>query len=901
MPFDSAGSPSPRVHDTNEINGFRYDLDDISEARISPREHISTVALRKNSGNVSSPRNRKHSWGKDGENKAVMRSHSRLIKEHSGSNGQTLLRRRSSSLQNSILYIHPDTSSVRHLTTVDDSSPIASDDSLQLPEESIVPAKASYAPPLVLHTLRVYNNSQHSCGWNNEGAWVAGLAFGNSPLDLQFGTNAAITCANVKDATAGYILDTFILPSEPGGEDDGDDDNWLMFMEVMNFKSSQGDIAMAWSPDRGGRKRTGQLIMIPDTSEISEVRAYIASEDTPTEWRLQKTLLRGKAYSDPTVFHFGGMWYMYTWIRKTNSLHLHSSRSIIEGEWAEHPLSPLQESLVHPIYRRPGGRPVAFDGVLFRFARESAHREAGHGTAAVWAVEISTLNATHYKEKPVRRIGPTGGTGWASKRVSSVDVHRVSNGLYIAAVSADHLNAQPVTAYFLSTVLLWFAILSLIFASAFVTTIYRRIAATRRKVKKYVMSNVYTHPFAMLMCLLCIAFLVLWQFDFLLDCRPPLNVVQFTGVGPLCKDPLLMSTTESCEDYLALAEFDELENSPKLSKKKHSVRHGTRKNNNGQGGEISVEEAIEILDDEDQLPEVLPSTTQLNLHPCEVTLVTALFDLGKYKPGHEEQMEEKFQSRGFDKYQTWFLDVLALKTCLVIYIEPETEPLVWSHREAHNTVVHIVDDILQGYEMLDKIQKVLDDEEYISSVKRPGRPEMQMAAYGVTMYKKIDYLQETVLANPFSSEFFFWLDGGYGHGRRMPDFEDDVWPDPEKVRKYVSPYQVFILQADEPDANDCADLRSKFARHKTTMAGGFFGGKAEPLLAFHASFHRQLENTLDMGILDDDQAVFFASWCEKHSLFQIEQCPPNVLCQIAGTQRCFDRWNCAISFFASGD
>eukprot|EP01134_Creolimax_fragrantissima_P004218 CFRG4218T1 len=203
--------------------------------------------------------------------------------------------------------------------------------------------------------------------------------------------------------------------------------------------------------------------------------------------------------------------------------------------------------------------------------------------------------------------------------------------------------------------------------------------------------------------------------------------------------------------------------------------------------------------------------------------------------------------------------------------------------------------------MLDNIQSVLDNTSYIESVSRPGRPEMKMAAYDVTMFKKVDYVQETVLANSFRSEFFFWVDGGYGHGRRMPDYGGESWPDPIKVRKYVSPFQVFILQADEPDAQDCQDLRSKFKNHKTTMAGGFFGGKAQPLLDFHASFHRQLETTLSMGILDDDQAIFFASWCEQHSLFQMEQCPPNLMCQVTGTKRCFDRWNCAVSFFAPGD
>ncbi|KNC76823.1 hypothetical protein SARC_10697 [Sphaeroforma arctica JP610] len=774
--------------------------------------------------------------------------------------------------------------------------------------------------PLALHSLRVINNSRTSCGWNNDGAWVTGVAYGPNPYDLSYGTNAGVTCANVKDVPAGFVTDTFIVPSADESE------KWLMFFEVRNYDSGHGDIGMAWSPDQGAHwvyesivvnetyhtsypfvlrhsvdpKVTNSLVMIPETSAINEVRAYVSSTDTPTEWTYFETLISGRAYSDASVLEYNGVWYMWAYVASENDVHLFYSDSLLEGTWTEHPMSPLGAAQVHSDFRRPAGRPLVLRGdkhahkqdKVIRYVKEGAQRLVGYG-AAVWALEVTELNTTHYGERIQRRISPVGGNGWVSKRVGNVDAHEISPGLWVAGISGDHTGDYPVTRYFISTVVLLLGAGVLLALTYTVADITKRVGATRRHLHRFAMEKVYTHPTILSILTICLGMAVLWQFDFLLDCRPPVNVVNFTGIGPHCDLPEY-GDVASCEGYRKLVE-------------KQSIVAAIA----GLDADVIVADSTVVDSTANDVAHKAEAVVQNNEHAqeggegdalleCEVTLVTALFDLGRYS--HKaENMEEKFKARSFEKYQAWFVDILKLNSCLVIYIEEESEALVWEHRNKNNTVVHVIQNITEGYENLSAIKKVLNDESYTSQVVRPGRPEMKFAAYGVTMFKKIDFVKESVVANPFRSEYFFWLDGGYGHGRRMPDFGTEVWPDPKKVREYVSPYQVFILQADQPDSHNCADLRATFMNHKTAMAGGFFGGKAQPLLDFHTSFHRQLDKTLEMGIMDDDQAVFFASWCEQHSLFQMEQCPPNVMCQITGTKRCFDRWNCAVSFFSEGD
>ena len=43
-------------------------------------------------------------------------------------------------------------------------------------------------------------------------------------------------------------------------------------------------------------------------------------------------------------------------------------------------------------------------------------------------------------------------------------------------------------------------------------------------------------------------------------------------------------------------------------------------------------------------------------------------------------------------------------------------------------------------------------------------------------------MYETSVVNPFRSEYFFWIDAGYGHGKRTPDYRGQVFPDINKVR-----------------------------------------------------------------------------------------------------------------------
>ena len=64
------------------------------------------------------------------------------------------------------------------------------------------------------------------------------------------------------------------------------------------------------------------------------------------------------------------------------------------------------------------------------------------------------------------------------------------------------------------------------------------------------------------------------------------------------------------------------------------------------------------------------------------------------------------------------------------------------------------------YHLKDKIQGILDSDDYKTSIEDPARIECKQAMYSVIQYSKFPWLKEAVQKNPHGSDYFFWLDAG---------------------------------------------------------------------------------------------------------------------------------------------
>jgi hypothetical protein len=135
----------------------------------------------------------------------------------------------------------------------------------------------------------------------------------------------------------------------------------------------------------------------------------------------------------------------------------------------------------------------------------------------------------------------------------------------------------------------------------------------------------------------------------------------------------------------------------------------------------------------------------------EVTIVSALFNIER----------EGMDGRTWEEYLKWFDITLKLKCPMVLFITEDIREFVESRRTQIPTeiIVQSVDDI-PYYHLKDKIQSILDSDEYIGKISDPERIECKHALYSVIQYSKFKWMQQAAEENPHGSEFFLWLDAG---------------------------------------------------------------------------------------------------------------------------------------------
>lgn len=273
--------------------------------------------------------------------------------------------------------------------------------------------------------------------------WAIGIYTGSDPLRVR-GTrargNPVLTAASVRDVPALFVADPFLVR---GG------DRWHLFFEVLNAATRRGQIGLASSHDTRSWEYQqivldepfhlsyphvfawdGAYYMTPETMSQRQVRLYRATA-YPLEWQHVATLLDGDDFIDPTPFAHAGRWWMFvgTNAQHNDTLRLYHADTPL-GPWSEHPCSPVVSGDARTA--RPGGRVLAYDGRLVRFAQDDT---AGYGRG-VYAFEITELTASSYAERPLGRgsVLRASGFGWNARGMHTIDPHRADDGTWIACV-----------------------------------------------------------------------------------------------------------------------------------------------------------------------------------------------------------------------------------------------------------------------------------------------------------------------------------------------------------------------------------------------------------------------------------------------------------------------------------
>lgn len=275
-----------------------------------------------------------------------------------------------------------------------------------------------------------------------EETYSIGILAGTNPFSLSENkkfNNPIISRSSFASENINFVADPFAL-YEAG--------MWYLFFESMAANSRRGKLCVTTSHDLlkwsnpqviieedfhlsypQVFKWNDEFYMLPESYEANELRLYVA-ERFPYEWKFKKSVLPISCV-DSTLYFDNELF----WLFICDSPHDHNSLRLffsndLEGEWTEHPQSPVLENNSED--SRPAGKLFQYADKLYRVAQNCAPFY-GH---SVNVFEVLKINPTEYKEVKLETNPLLNGRGdsWCSVSMHHIDLHKLSVNEWIAFV-----------------------------------------------------------------------------------------------------------------------------------------------------------------------------------------------------------------------------------------------------------------------------------------------------------------------------------------------------------------------------------------------------------------------------------------------------------------------------------
>lgn len=261
------------------------------------------------------------------------------------------------------------------------------------------------------------------------------------------------------------------------------------------------------------------------------------------------------------------------------------------------------------------------------------------------------------------------------------------------------------------------------------------------------------------------------------------------------------------------------------------------------------------------------------------TIITALFDINR-----EKYQNQELALKSIKDYLPWFKKTLQLNCPMVIFTEENLKSFVLENRPNDYKTEIIIQKLeeIPYYKYKDHINEILKSEEYKAKIQHPDRIECNLAEYSIIQYSKFEWLNEIAINNPFSTEFFFWMDAGCS--RFFEDFDLTLeFPGQETKNKLINecknklfcqcrpdlPYIVnnynFNLKLENSNVNN-----NFFLTSYNLISGGLFGGNSEIINFFCKIVNYIFENNLlKNGIINNEQLVLAYVWKTSPNFYNL--------------------------------
>lgn len=240
-----------------------------------------------------------------------------------------------------------------------------------------------------------------------------------------------------------------------------------------------------------------------------------------------------------------------------------------------------------------------------------------------------------------------------------------------------------------------------------------------------------------------------------------------------------------------------------------------------------------------------------------LTLVTGLYDMGR------NSLDESF-SRPYSHYLEKFQSLLesTFEYNLIIFCSSSENEFIQRNRKLENT--KIINKELSEYktwfEFFPQVSEIRNQPKWKNQADWLSKsPQANLLYYAPFVLSKLFLLSDSVIMNPFETEYFLWLDGALTNTVHSGYFSHDKILD--KITPYLDPFLFLSFPyVDGAEIHgferDKMNFYSQTKNVEYVCRGGLFGGKNEYVRKFSGIYYELLKRTLDEGSLGTEESIF---------------------------------------------
>jgi hypothetical protein len=219
------------------------------------------------------------------------------------------------------------------------------------------------------------------------------------------------------------------------------------------------------------------------------------------------------------------------------------------------------------------------------------------------------------------------------------------------------------------------------------------------------------------------------------------------------------------------------------------------------------------------------------------TIVTGYFKLEKSKASH-------------DTYRKWMQNMLAIKNPMVIFCDEHNIEFIRELRKDNIENTRIILTNFRDFYSYRYINVFFQHQQFDIEVNRGHNTYLYMV-----WAEKSNFLKRAIELNPFSSDYFLWVDIGCF---RKPNTKFLHWPNPKRITEIpkdkVLLLSVYPFTEQELSIKNCIELPN--FQFKDRIGAPIFGGGKDILLTWHKKFYEMLEYFIISGrFIGKDQSI----------------------------------------------